>query len=712
MCLKFKISVLFFMMIVLCSFVIAKTPDYKWDFENGNTTATGWGVGNSVSSWNSTEWAYNGTRSVKGLNGGDSQLFLTLNTTWNISGYSLSYWVNVSSSGLFYFTPLDAGMTNYGGGWKVLANNSLAYYSGTTQVITSVILPSTNSTYRYYMDLAVWKDGTKWSGHFNSSNGTNIYTVTNASWDVSLDDRFYVRDLTAGKQYYIDLVKFYNCSIFNAGCEPESDVPFSSTSNMSITFVNQTPSDITNTNIFAQNNISITFNVTNTTSIKNMSLYYTVNSSDTCFIFVNETCNASGYQYANYSYSQYPNYTWNLLDNDFIPGTYLIDEDLMESTPHSTFQLSTSNTFALQTIFNVSAGKQYNIFEDMVLNQSGVGALRHYYCNSSYDLGSVVDTNTNCILFYSLASMSSYNHSHSLYSKHQIIPFTVNSSGYVSGVKVTSTSYFLVRGIASTTWNVSYIPNVSRAGGSRTSSNGGTTWSNLSGTFDMHIHQFNNSEQLCYYSEGYLSDGTKGNTSIRCDSFDITRFPPLSPIITSPLDGSTVTSNVSINYTNCTTPYGVIDYYTINITEGSSVLLSRNNSLNNSYLWIVDHTDNGDLDVRVDCFTNYSMSSFSVNRFTLDYPLPFPYNGTAPSDWVVDFDVTTGAGVALLFFWLACATICLIIGFILRIPILIWLAAAMFFFLGFILAIKASILLGILVCVMGVFLFIAGALMV
>jgi hypothetical protein len=66
----------------------------------------------------------------------------------------------------------------------------------------------------------------------------------------------------------------------------------------------------------------------------------------------------------------------------------------------------------------------------------------------------------------------------------------------------------------------------------------------------------------------------------------------------------------------------------------------------------------------------------------------------------------------LLFFYLALLTVVFAIGCMCRIPLLVMIAAAMMFFLGFIIAFKLSILFGIMACVVGLVLLIVGAMMV
>jgi len=80
-------------------------------------------------------------------------------------------------------------------------------------------------------------------------------------------------------------------------------------------------------------------------------------------------------------------------------------------------------------------------------------------------------------------------------------------------VKVTDISYFIFRGRTGTTgWNVTYISNVTDGNAMQISTNGGTAWTNVLGTIDAHLHQYDGTDSLYYYA---CASDNSGNENVQ-----------------------------------------------------------------------------------------------------------------------------------------------------------------------------------------------------
>lgn len=399
-----------------------------------------------------------------------------------------------------------------------------------------------------------------------------------------------------------------------------------SSSSVSSTFISASPSDLSSLNLFNSPNgtLTLNYNVTNTTSLASVNLFYRSGQNNSCWIFWNQSCQ-SGTGYNSYNITNtttYPNYTKVLYDNQVLPGSYTMSESVMESTAHLTYQLTGQARFSRSYFYNLSNNANYGIFENMVVQSSGAQPLSTYYCNSSYSTGSP-PLSSNCVLIYDVPVNATYNHTHSGgLSKHILVPLSI-VNGKVGTVSATSTAQIVTRGGSTSTWNLSYVNSSNCPSGvSQLSTNTGASWSDLSGGFgcwDQHIHQYYGNDSFCSYVQATMTDGTASNSSVRCDTFDINVLPPNSPAIT-PITTPT-NQPIWINYTNCTTAYGTITYYNISVYSGASLFYSRNNSLNNSYLYTPSM--DGTYTTKVTCFDNNSLSSSSTSD-------PFSYDVTAP----------------------------------------------------------------------------------
>lgn len=102
---------------------------------------------------------------------------------------------------------------------------------------------------------------------------------------------------------------------------------------------------------------------------------------------------------------------------------------------------------------------------------------------------------------------------------------------------------------------------------------------------------------------------------------------------------------------------------------------------------------------------NTVSGSFTVTAIT-------PYSDTIPIEWSKDFDVNTTPGVLTLFFYVFLCFAVLIMGVLLRIPLIIILSGFLWFILGFILSFSLSIIFGFSICVLGTIIIFTGSALV
>ena len=176
-----------------------------------------------------------------------------------------------------------------------------------------------------------------------------------------------------------------------------------------------------------------------------------------------------------------------------------------------------------------------------------------------------------------------------LYSQHQVIPFNINStSGSIGTVKISSKSYFLIRGNSNPaqTINYSFINNQTKNGASKTSTTGGATWTNQTFTVDSHLHQFDNLTIFYHYvcANDTLNQQTC-STPIP-DLMELAGIPP-NIIITYPTE-NLYSGFINITYSYFSANSYAMSYSNISLFNTSLIFnltINSNNSINLSYNW-------------------------------------------------------------------------------------------------------------------------------
>ena len=179
---------------------------------------------------------------------------------------------------------------------------------------------------------------------------------------------------------------------------------------------------------------------------------------------------------------------------------------------------------------------------------------------------------------------------------------------------------------------------------------------------------------------------------------------PFPPLVT--LNQSWVNITAYVNNSldvNCTLFNSSIYLNSTLISAGVDNLINFTQAFaNGMYTYQINCTDTGMTEAT-------SLSTFLINYVSGGSSY---LNATAPHDWTSDFDITSTAGMMILFFYLALIVVTFTFGMMCRIPLLVFLSAVMMFFLGFIITFKLSILFGILVIAVALALAVVGALMI
>lgn len=395
----------------------------------------------------------------------------------------------------------------------------------------------------------------------------------------------------------------------------------------SIVFSAQNPSDVTSTTVFSSN-VNVVYNYTILSqTLSDVYLNYTVFGGRSCIQFINGSCVYSNNTYfqklqsANLTLTNSTLINFTLGENSIYPITSNLNESYWE-TLHSNFTANNDLSFISTTLLNISNSTIYNILELMSVS---TGTAKVYACNSSFIFSGSVITNNNCQEIGVIDGMS-YNHSHySGLSQHNIIPFSI-SSGKIggSGIFVTPTMYFIVRGVNTKKTDTEYISNTSRQNATYTTTNNGATWTAQTYSVDAHIHQYTNDLYLKYLATGIIN-GTLNYTASRTDKLDLTSLNPSPPIITNPLNTTQASRYINITWTLGTpnSVGGTMSYYNISLLNSDKTYNRTINAstTNITTYWVYDlYSQNlslGEYWVMVAGYDNLGLSSFDRESFNL-----------------------------------------------------------------------------------------------
>jgi hypothetical protein len=351
-----------------------------------------------------------------------------------------------------------------------------------------------------------------------------------------------------------------------------------------ITWKSQTPPNITSTNLFSQR-LNISYNITDATAVNTstVKLYWFLGYP----IWENGT-QTSANGSINYRFNASTLFYFDMGGSKNYPATYNYKQLTMQNTTHYTLTLGNTNVYARTELKNINASMNQSFFEVM-LNSSTATTVLLYFCNSTYTTGNPT-TSTNCVNFYTIATSTSYNHTHpnedysAFISRHHLAPFNINSSGFIGTVKVTETGWFLVRGKNAPSILIYGVADSMRNASFATTTNSGTSWTdNNSFTLDAHLHQLPSIIENQYFAEACDTLGNCGNSTIYYTNTSTASIPPTSPVVTRPTTQNyTQYSNVQINWTASTAGQGLtISNYTVEVINGSGTATTVGTGITN-----------------------------------------------------------------------------------------------------------------------------------
>lgn len=386
---------------------------------------------------------------------------------------------------------------------------------------------------------------------------------------------------------------------------------------LNMSFINQTPSDISSVNILNESSLNIYYNITGDFNISSPILYYKTNDSTSDNLFFVNGVNYGGWMNTTYFSNLTGVYDFKLYDTQVYPATY--NRLNMDTTPNTNFlNLTLTNDYLAVELLNVSNTKEYGFFE---YYGNSTGTNRIYYCNSSYDFINNVASDSNCILLSTIDG-DTYSHHHPSTS-HILVPFAVNTTtGKIGNVNVTSKSYFMIRDAT----KLYGLLNVSRVNNTKYSSNNGNSWNVLTYEMNAHLHQYLGNS-VFYYNPSTQSnvDGKYYNGSLRQDLIDLYGLPPNAPIVSIPTSG-TYSGIIPITFSEAESPNNyAISYY--NVTLFNNATLSNttlyDNSANTTYNWDSTAVSDGYYYLRITAVDNVSQTSYSEsNVFQIDNSVP------------------------------------------------------------------------------------------
>lgn len=403
--------------------------------------------------------------------------------------------------------------------------------------------------------------------------------------------------------------------------------------NANITFVSQTPSDITDFNLFSYQIVNVIYQY-NSTKLNDTSINYSITSGVlNCTQFYNGTClymngtimtnsvsNNSINNYGIYGNKLF-NVTFNFTENNIYPFNENINSTVISNGIHSD-RLTGTNVYYRDNFLNLTPINN-TIYEPPILSNDTVSI---FYFNSSYVNGNPLTSN-NVHLVCNL-NATVYNHTHTVggYSfGHQVCEFQMNTSGYV-GTVFYNGGGFLIRG---TTNGVDIVltNTTVRSGVAQSGSSPLYNYGSVTGTILSHVHMFSSTEYFNYQGVGNYS-GILFNSTFVSDNLGVTPFPFEPPSFMIPNGtGGTFDKFINITWEKSIPNNGYVANYTINVYNNDSsfnntIAVVSNSTLN--YLWF---TYNSNLSVGINYVLGIvTATNNSVLSTSFSEPINFSSN--------------------------------------------------------------------------------------
>jgi len=408
-----------------------------------------------------------------------------------------------------------------------------------------------------------------------------------------------------------------------------------------VIFNNSYPVDFDSTNLNSGGNITYTF--TDAVGIENSSVSLFVKSNSSTrgvdyWRIENGSVIQDDYLELNDFSVDGNEYTFGLCPCYIYSGVSNIKIATIKEYDHFLYNLTNQNQYIKIKFFNMTNETESNVIRIMTNRTSGTNPSPMYYCNSSYSTGSPV-TDNNCVQFDTIHTdhdpAYSFNNSYYHYSTGVIN----TTDGTYEGIKLTSISYFLIRGAVATTTSVGYVEEITRTDTIQITGNGGNTWTNFAGTVDASVDQVYADNIIYYYAFANNTMGLGTTSLVTVDAMEYGILPPTSPQIITPktLIYSNTTGEMNISYRPAETPTGSIIQYNIsllNSTYGYISTIVANNSINLNYSWDFSAIADGTYAIEVWALTNNSLTSSAQSEI-------FEIDNTPPTVTSADPLITT-----------------------------------------------------------------------
>jgi hypothetical protein len=359
-------------------------------------------------------------------------------------------------------------------------------------------------------------------------NGTNVTNETGVA--VSLAPGLY--------EYEVQTVADASYNAINYS----ESVTITQAPPINITFVSQSPADISAVNIGTP--ITLTYNITNRQTGTTPYFSYELVSSGDCVTVVGGVCEfpTNTVQQLDLTHTGGDIYTYTLNENQYVPATYNIDSQYLYDTPKNITDI-TNDRHAVRVDFtDVSTTANTYIIEAYLNASVDNTNVNIHFCDNTYTEGRFENAD-NCALVGQFLNVSDDNHKHSDFSFHDLLTFSA-INGTVNGLKFTSEMSV----IFSSSDDFSYYSVENNTNTVFTTTNKGSDWTAQPITLDTHLHQFEGDEELQYQACGVGIDGVTGCSSIRTETEGappIEEAPPVV-IITSPPNDASFTSDQTL----------------------------------------------------------------------------------------------------------------------------------------------------------------------
>lgn len=407
--------------------------------------------------------------------------------------------------------------------------------------------------------------------------------------------------------------------------------------------------------------INIVYNITDANGVaSNATLYYKVNSTQD-HIMLNDsgTTDASSHEAELVITGNV--FNWSLEDNEVYPGVYNLNHSITENAIHTGHVIASKNTVP-GVSFQGMAITPYNLLEVMITNHSNnSNPLQVWYCNRT-DLDTKIIWSEHCTNFYTIEGGLQPNHFHGNSTWHMVIPFAINTSGYLNDVLLTDNGTFYFIPVTNNDWTIYYTDNYTTPTTTRITSGGGPGLNFQTYTFDSHIHQIDYTDNVSYWVVAWDNQSARTNGSLTVDMIGISDQPPNSPSIRTPIGGN-YTGKINISYDASQSPNNyTIEFYNVSIwiNNLSTRLELFNNSKNTWMIWenLSDYP-NGDYMIRVDACDDQNDCSFALSELitissvpdvTITYPIDNSSVG-ASFNYSITMSTDIGANCSLNGSW-------------------------------------------------------------